>query len=164
MLLFFVWFWAVFLSIAHPFHVSVCELLHNPRTKRVELVQHIFLDDLEETLRNYAKDPFLDVMQPKDSITFDSLLRTYYEKNVTLWVNGKPKELLYLGHVRKEESMWSYLETKGKVRRFPRSIGIRNTVLFEQFSDQQNLIKLRVGNVDHSMVLHKDQPQNEASF
>ena len=123
-----------------------------------------FLDDLEQALRSYTKDPHLDIMKPESSMVFDSLLRSYYKEKVTLWIDDRPKELIYLGHERKEDSMWSYLETRSRIRKAPKRIIMRNVVLFETFNDQQNLIKIRIVDSDRSLMLHKDQPQKEATF
>lgn len=158
------WFLYVVMAWGHPFHVSVCDIFYNPRAQRIELAQRIFLDDLEETLRSYGDDPYLDITHPKDSVRVDSLLKAYYTEKLSLWVDGKLQSLSYLGHERKENNMWSYLETQKKVRRPPKRIEIRNTLLFEQFRDQQNLIKIRIFEAEQTLLLHRAAPQQAASF
>ena len=148
----------------HPVHVSVCNVSYNPRTKHMELVQHIFLNDLEETLRHYSQDPYLDVVHPKDPLRFDSLLQAYYLEKVALEVNKKQHTLHYLGHARKADKMHSYLESRKKIRRTPKHISLRNGVLFEQYSDQQNIINLQVGNVKKSMLLTRKTPHQAVAF
>ena len=40
----------LFLSLFHPFHVSVCDVDFNEETKSIQLSQRIFLDDFEQAL------------------------------------------------------------------------------------------------------------------
>ena len=156
--------YALLLFGLHPFHVSLCEVYYNPRSQRVELVQRIFLDDLEEALRVYAQDPYLDVSRPIDPVAFDSLLEAYYVERLSLKINQKDRQLNYLGHRKKKTHMYSYMETDQKIRRSPRHLFIRNTILFEQFNDQQNLINIRIGPDKKSFTLRAQEPQQELSF
>ena len=148
----------------HPFHVSVCDLYYNPRTHRIELVQRVFLNDLEDALRVYAKDPKLDVMRPKDTVGFDSLLEAYYSERIALSMSNRAYSIRYLGHKRKKTHMYSYMETDKRLKKPPKQLFILNTLLFEHLHDQQNLINIRVGAQKKSIMLHAQTPEGSVSL
>ena len=81
------------------------------------MVQRIFLDDLEIALRTFAKDAYLDVMDPKNPEVFDSLLKAYYAEGIQLKVNDKLQSINYLGHKREKAHMYSYMETEKKIKK-----------------------------------------------
>lgn len=154
----------LFFGDLHPFHVSVCDIYYNPRSTRIELVQRIFLDDLEQALRAYADDPYLDIMHPKDAVAFDSLLEVYYTEKIALKVNDQSQSIKYLGHKRKQTQMYSYMETNQKIKKVPQQIHIRNTLLLERFKDQQNLMKIHIGDQKESIMLHQKAPEGSISL
>ncbi|MEO1098652.1 MAG: DUF6702 family protein, partial [Bacteroidota bacterium] len=59
------------LSILHPLHVSVCEIEYDSNKKSLEIIQRIFLDDLESEIRLDLNQPELDITLPNNGLTLD---------------------------------------------------------------------------------------------
>ena len=156
-------FFAPFISFEnlHPFHVSVADISYNTHTKRIEWVQQIFLDDLEKTLQTFSKNPSLNINYPKNKHKLDSLIKVYYMQKITLGVNRKLKTLRYLGHEIKDGSLVSYLESSSPIRSSLKQIFIRNTVLFEIFASQKNLVHLTFYNFKKTLHFSSSQIEEE---
>ena len=150
--------------VEHPGHMSVCEITYNPRTERLELVQHISLKDLEEALQHYGKNRYLDIMHPRDPVAFDSLLQAYYVAQIRLSVDHEKHALRYLGHERLNNNMCIYMEGERKLQRAPSAFRIQNVLLFEQFKEQKNRINLRIGEQYKSVLLHRDRKAQDVTF
>ena len=103
-------------------------------------VEHrIFLDDLEEALRDFSGNEKLDVVED-DQAALDKLVSAYLKENLSIIVKGKPVDLVFIGKEMEldQNVLWCYFEVE-KVKRFD-SFRIRHSVLLEKFSDQQNVV------------------------
>ena len=50
----------------HPLHVSVCEIAYNQESKALEIIQRVFIDDLEMEIRMDRNEPELDIFMPSN--------------------------------------------------------------------------------------------------
>ena len=141
-----------FVGTLHPFHVSVCDMEHNEKSKSLEITHHIFLDDLEEALRK-KYDPVLDIVNPSDESKRDEMLKEYILEHFTVFVNGKLQDGRYLGHEIENDAMYCYIEIEG-VKRL-KSISVSNNILMEIFDDQVNLVHIKVEGKIRSLKLDK---------
>lgn len=121
----------------HPFHVSVCEINHNADKQRVEIIHKIFWDDLEAAL-NKMTGRFINVSSPKDPEELQRLISEYIDKHVSISLDGKKREVIFIGSELEEDAMWCYLEIEN-ISNF-QTIEIQNGILMEIFDDQMNLI------------------------
>lgn len=144
--------------VAHPFHVSVCEINVNPENESLEISQRIFLDDLENALRKTSGWSTLDVVHPSDQKKFDALLQKYVTNHLTILVNGQEKTLSYLGHEVEADAMWCYIEVAGVNN--VKDIEVESTILLETFEDQMNLIHIKKDGEIHSLRLGKSHERD----
>jgi len=79
--------WA-YLSLVHPFYISLTELRYNPSSKKMEVAQKIFWDDLEVALSKEA-GATVDFLKPKDKAKLEGQVKAYLLKHTQVWVNGK---------------------------------------------------------------------------
>ncbi len=121
----------------HPFHVSVCEVEFSTKNKSLQITHHIFLDDLEEALKQYSGKP-LDIINPKDRQERDNLIKKYIMENFSVRINGKIRPGNYLGNELEEDAMYCYIEVKG-VKKI-KELEITNTIMMSKFEDQVNLV------------------------
>ena len=144
-------------SLFHPLHLSVSDIFHNPETNTLEITQRIFADDLEDALRNHFNRK-IDIFKPEDPEMLSKFIGDYVQQNFRVSLNSRPVSLNYLGYEVEEDAIWVYLEVP-KVRNF-KSISVRNTLFFEMFNDQLNLINVKKDGKIRSMKL---EPENEQS-
>lgn len=148
--------------LAHPFHVSVCDIEVNQKNSSLEISQRIFLDDLEMALRKKPGWEKLDVMDPSDPKGFDALMKDYIRGNVEVSVNGKSRAYAYLGHEREGDALWCYMEVKdvGQIE----LIEVKNTILLETYDDQINLVHIKNDGKIRSLKLHRDNIRDSISY
>ena len=145
----------------HPFHVTVCEIEHDPETKALQISQRVFLDDLEETL-NSVYSVKMDIVQPEDRLMRDSLIKDYILKHLIITVDGKQRKRTYLGHEVDKDVLWSYIEYYG-VKKMTR-LHITNTLFFELYEDQNTLIHMEYNGETISKKLTKLKPSEAFEF
>ena len=144
-----------FTAVLHPFHVSVCDVEVNNSAKAIQISQRIFLDDLEQTLNKvYGTKLIIDdeELQTKR----DSLIRVYLAERLKFKVDGKPRIANYLGSDFEQDGIWCYLEIE-KVKKV-KNLEVTNTVLFEEFDDQANIIHFKYGEHERSVKLDRKNP------
>ncbi len=150
-----------FYFFPHPFHVSVCEINHDEKTNALQITHRIFLDDLEEGLNTFYNEN-LDLLNPKDLDKINRLVADYLSKRFNISVNGKKREVEYLGNEMGKDVMLCYMEIT-KVKKF-NTIEIENKVLFEAFDDQSNIIHVDYNDQIKSLRLVNNKSRDLITF
>jgi len=129
----------LFLSWVHPFHISVTNIYYKEKEKVMQVEQRIFLDDLEEALRDYSGNQKLDIIED-DQKELKELIKKYLDENFSVVIKGKPVNLVFLGMEQEidQNVLWCYYEAE-KVKKFE-SFEVMNSTLTEKFSDQENIV------------------------
>lgn len=148
--------------LAHPFHVSVCDIEYNSKTSSLEISQRVFLDDLEEALRRKSGWTTLDVMNPSDKKRFDALVKEYVMESLSLSVNNSKATATYLGQEVESDALWCYLEVTG-VNNLS-SITVGNTILIESFPDQVNLVHIKKDGKIRSLKLYQNNVSGSVTY
>jgi hypothetical protein len=128
--------WA-YLSLLHPFFISLTEVRYNAGSKKMELAQKIFWDDLEVALSKEA-GVTVDFLKPKDKAKLESQVKAYLLKHTQVWVNGKLVPLTYMGYEVEDDAAWFYLESTAT--NLPKTVEVQNTLLLRDFDGQQNIV------------------------
>ncbi|PTB95834.1 hypothetical protein C9994_10055 [Marivirga lumbricoides] len=129
------------LSGFHPFHVSITELIYKEENKSVQVMHKVFVDDFEQTLnKNYNVN--LDILVMTSTEAIDSLVEDYLKRNFSVEINGKKQDIVYLGSELEDNVLWCYQEIY-KVRK-PEVFTVTNSIMFDEFDDQSNLVHTTV--------------------
>ncbi len=138
----------------HPFHVSVTDIKYKQEKKAIQISSRIFLDDLELALQEYSGNNKLDIMEPNNWEFINDNLKQYLLSKIELRDEKNRKyELNYIGAEIEEDVMWCYMEVE-KVRKIE-SVTVKNSILFEVWSDQENLVHFRAFETVKSARLYK---------
>jgi hypothetical protein len=121
----------------HPLHLSVSDLVLNPKSGSLEISQRVFLDDLEDAIREHTGQS-IDLSNPKNPQYAQEVVGRYLQRHFQLQINGKAVQAQYVGYELEEEAIWAYMEVPG-VRQI-KSISIQHTLFFDRFTDQLNLV------------------------
>lgn len=148
-------------SSAHPFHVSVCDIFFNEKAKSVEITHKIFLDDLEEALKEDAGYS-VDILKRLENNQLKELLINYLKSNFSCAVDGEKLTLTYIGSEVQEDALWVYQEAVN-VERFS-EVEVKNTVLLGLFDDQTNLVHVKKGKKIKSLRLYDGHKRGEVNF
>ena len=154
-------FFYLFISFLHPLHLSVCDIDFDKQTRSLEISQRIFADDLENVLRPKVGAK-TDILNPVNKEQLSSAIREYVLQNLQLQLNGKKANPRYIGYEVDEDVVWVYLEVPNV--RSLNTITVQNTLFFEVFQDQLNLINVKKDGKVRSLKLTGDQKEGTLRF
>lgn len=137
-------------NVVHEYYVSVTQIEHVKDQQSVQIISRVFVDDLEKMLRErYDENIILNV--GKDEAFIDKYIERYYHNKLKIVINGETKEFQYLGKEYEDDIVFSYMEITG-VQNL-NSIEVTNEILFDTFSDQQNIVKVKTAEENKSFIL-----------
>ncbi|WP_243749267.1 DUF6702 family protein [Mucilaginibacter agri] len=147
------------LSLFHPFFVSVTEINHNAKNQSIEISCRMFYDDLEREL-NKTNHTEIDIVKPKDKTEVNRMITEYVKKHLIVKVDGKPLNLSFVGYEIQEDGAWSYFEVKGVSK--PKQVTVHDDLLYTAHPEQINMIHTTVNGQRKSTKL--DNPDADATF
>ncbi|MFY0653132.1 MAG: hypothetical protein JXQ96_13915 [Cyclobacteriaceae bacterium] len=125
---------------AHDFHISVCEIEFDENSKALEMTHRLFINDLEEALRDSSDGGVIDILNTKDEQSLGRMIENYLFQRFRVGVNGKENELRFVGFEPEGDVVYCYMEIVN-VRKL-KSISVMNKILMEKFDDQMNLLRI----------------------
>jgi hypothetical protein len=144
----------------HPLFISVTEMNYNATDKNLEISCKIFTDDFEKALANNYKTK-VDLTTPADKNEANRLVKEYVKSHLLLKVDNKAVTLEFVGFEKENDAVWSYFEVKN-ITAAPKNIEITNSILYESYDKQINLMHVTVNGNRKSYRLN--YPDKEASF
>lgn len=129
------------LSSDHEFHLSKCEIAFNEEEEALQIILHLFIDDLEAALaENGVKN--LYICTDKEHEAAEQYIATYLEQTFVLQVNGEASNYSFLGKEVSEDlqAVWCYLEIEN-IRNM-KELMVRNQILTGLFDDQKNVVSI----------------------
>lgn len=136
-------FWAA-LSLAipvaekHPFHVSATEMEYVQKDKKIEISSKIFTDDFEAVLSKLYNTK-VDFSNAALKIKMDELVKKYITTHLSVRSDGKLLPLQLYGWEIDHEAVFVY--TIAAAQNFnTKNITIENTILYDLFDDQMNIV------------------------
>ncbi len=153
---------AVFsLSFCHKFYVSICQIDFNSKTNSLEITFKIFTDDLENALEAQGTGK-LYLGSERESQDADRFIFNYFVTNFNLKIENRPAQLKFLGKEVELDVTWCFIEVLD-VEKIT-NITVTNSILIEQFEDQTNIVHVKVGDNQKSMLLHKAKVTDRLEF
>jgi hypothetical protein len=145
----------------HKYYVAVFQMEYVPAKKVVQITGRIFLDDLENGLnKKYGKKLYLST--PKESAEANDILKKYFSDKIQVKVNGTAKSITFLGRETEDDVLICYFSLPAESN--VTSMQITNTLLFEAFAEQQNIIHTKVAGNKKSLLLTNDTPTGTVQF
>ena len=144
----------------HPVYVSVTEIEFNPADKSLEIICRVFTNDFEATLKKETPESKIDLLASDQKKKMEQIVATYLSKHLKIAVDGKWRQMEWVGYEQQEESIASYLQVTG-VEGF-KKITIKDDILYEYKKEQISLIHLTVKGKRKSTKLNN--PDSVASF
>jgi hypothetical protein len=153
------WLLAAFITVSHPFYVSVTEINHNPKDKTLEISCKMFLDDTETTLKKQYNIP-VELTNPKDPKKAQQMVSDYVKKHMQLKVDGKAVPLEFVGFEVEGASIWTYFQVNNISSLH--KIDINTNILYEMYDTQISIVHAQVaGNKKSTRVTN---PETNVSF
>lgn len=140
------------LVLPHEFHVSRCEITYRTETQSLEIIQHMYVDDLELALKKDFDGP-IHLCTELEIDQAEALVTKYVAQHFALTIKSGPIALSFLGKEVGDEplGMWVYIEATD-VGLTP-ELTIRYDLLCELFDDQKNIVSFQIDNNKKQMFL-----------
>lgn len=140
----------------HKYYISVTQIDYLQNKQSVQITTRIFIDDLEKLLRE-RYDETITLASVNEPNTTDLYIERYLNEKIKIKINNKEASLSFIGKEYDVDLVKCYLEIEG-VKKIE-SFEISNEVLFDLYSDQQNIIKTKINSQQKSVILI---PQNRS--
>lgn len=145
----------ILLSATHKFYVSITQINYIEKEQSVQITSRIFIDDLEQALRKYYDENVTLAIKNEPEI-IDVFINKYLKKSIAIKINGKTVDYTFLGKEYDNDVVICYIEIKNIS--CITSFEISNQLLFDLYSEQQNIIKTNINSEHQSFILI---PNNE---
>lgn len=134
---------------SHKFYVSTSVAEFVQEKKSIQVISQIFIDDLENAL-NLNSNDILKLSPDSDKILIDSLVSNYLENHLKFIENGKIIKNIFIGREYVNDVVVCYTEVL--FDSIPKSIQIKNTILFDFISEQKNIFHFQNGDSRKSFL------------
>lgn len=132
----------------HPLHLTVAEAHWKKESKSIEVAVKLFYDDFENALKQTQQQVFY--LCPDSANEHIDFIDIYFRKEFQLTINEKIADFELIGYECEDELVFVYLEYTNisKIK----SVKIRNTLLFESFLDQTNLVHFHMNDLSKTLL------------
>ena len=149
-------------SIDHPFHASVTELMYNSSTGNWEMSLKVFTNDFENTLNRNYQTGVLNLGTDKESNKASDWIQQYIQKHIKIMYNNAPLEMDIIGREGDLDALYIYVEFKANSQKG--TYTFYNTVLFELFDNQENIVHTVVKDKKASFYLTEKKRSCELQY
>ncbi len=136
----------------HEHYISLTKIYYAKDKKSVQVTMRYFIDDVEKVLETRYELPF-ELATKSENKKSDQYLETYINQKFKISINDQEQTYVYLGKEYEDDLVYFYLEIENVDG--IKNIEVQNSMLVEEFEDQQNFIKLTIGNVQKTFILIK---------
>jgi len=136
----------------HKHYISLTKVDFIKEKEVVQVTMKFFIDDIELALESRHGQK-MELTTNDENEMADTFLQGYIRQKFKVWINGKEKEYAYIGKEYDNNEVFFFLELEN----IPeiKTIEVQNSMLFEEFEEQQNYIKLDIENVKKTFILVK---------
>lgn len=147
----------------HDFHVSKCVVDFKPQEEALQISLHLFIDDLEEALRQQGHHDLL-ICTERESKQAESIMKSYLQQHLQLYVNDKASTFTFIGKEMSDDlsGVWCYLEITGVETL--NALKVKNNLLFEIFDDQKNIVSIIGPNHQATLLFQEGQDWKNVKF
>ena len=136
----------------HNFYLSISEIIYKKDIQTFEISIRFFSDDFEKTMLNYNRTQIFDAGGTVLT-SANSSISGYFKKHFAIYdERGKEIEYVFLGWETEKEVSWCYLEAHHRKFEY---LSVKNDFMTEIFNSQKNLVYLKFGKKETSVLLDK---------
>lgn len=141
----------------HKYYVSVTQMEYVKSAKSLQIITRIDVADLQLALRE-RYDTTITLTDADEKASVNDFIKTYLQAKFDIEVNSKNLKFDFVGKAYDNDQVVCYLE----IQDVPsvKTMKISNTVLFDKFPDQRNVLKIKVNGERFNLVCAvQDQTQ-----
>ncbi|MCB0374307.1 MAG: hypothetical protein KDD04_00135 [Sinomicrobium sp.] len=139
----------------HKFYLSVTQIEYAGNEQSLQIISRIFIDDLEKILEErYGINP--ELATKNEMKNSDDFIKKYLSYHFKLSINGKNRPFTYIGREYENDIVKCYMEVDAVDISAVKDITVENTILFDAFEEQKNIVHFKINNKRKSFVLSKE--------
>ncbi|MDT8416491.1 MAG: hypothetical protein RQ864_01660 [Lutibacter sp.] len=151
----------LFAFTMHKYYVSLCEIEYLKGKQSIQITLGVFIEDIEFTLnKNSGKQ--LNLASKTEVGNIDDYYKKYLNEHLQISVNGKNQPYKFIGKEYDGDIVRFYLEITD-IKEL-KSVEIFNNILTDDFSDQKNIVKLKVNDFNKTFYLNKSNHKSLLKF
>ena len=136
----------------HKHYISLTRIDYAAEDKALQITMRFFIDDLEKAVgTRYGTELKLGTEEEIEQSNL--LIERYIQQKFKISVNEEPKTHVFLGKQYENDEVFFFLEIEGIEQ--IETLTVENGMLFEVFEEQQNYIKISVGETKETFILVK---------
>ncbi|WP_338376441.1 DUF6702 family protein [uncultured Flavobacterium sp.] len=142
----------------HKFYIGVFQVDYKLEKKEFQITSRVFIDDVEKALETkYKKKLYLATS--KENKESDALIAEYFNEKFKISVNNKTQEMVFVAKEYEDDVLICYhtINYSNKIK----LLDIKNSILTEQFSDQQNLLHININSNKKSFLFTNTNKQEK---
>lgn len=151
----------LFAFTLHKYYISLTKIDYIKEKETVQITMRFFIDDIEKTINNRFNKSF-ELATKNELSDSDKFIALYINQKFHLKINDQEKNYDYIGKEYENDVVYFYLEINDI--KIINSIEVQNKMLFEEFQEQQNFIKLNINKQNKTFILIKDNDKDLLIF
>ncbi len=145
----------------HKYYISITKIDYIKEEKAVQVTMRFFIDDIERTLQN-RYDIVLQLATDDENEKTDFYLKKYMSQKFKIKINNELRDFNFLGKEYTNEHILLYLEINNVEN--INQLEVQNNMLIEEFSEQENYIKIDINKVKKTFILKKGNYKEMLKF
>ena len=145
----------------HKYYISLTKIDYVEKERSVQITMRFFIDDIEKTLENRYETE-LELATDQENKNANLFLEKYIASKFEVTINHIVKKFKFLGKEYENDVVFFYLEITDieVINQF----SVQNRMLFEDFPDQENFVKININNLKKMFVLRKENDKEMLNF
>lgn len=148
-------------NTAHEYYVSITMIEYVEEKQSVQIISRIFIDDLERLIRE-RYDSEVTLATEDEPAKVDYYIEKYLEEKITFKINNNDVDAVFIGKEYESDIVYCYLEIENVSS--IQSFEISNQVLFDLYSEQQNIVRTKINGKNKSFILIKENDKGLLNF
>ncbi len=145
----------------HKYYISLTKIDYIKEKEEVQVTMRFFIDDVEKVLnKRFKKDFELDTKDELEKT--DTFLNLYVKQKFKIKINGEDINYIFLGKEYDNDVIYIYLDITD-IKTIT-SIEVTSRMLYEEFPEQQNFIKLNINDRKKTFLLRQDSDKDMLKF
>ncbi|MBT8260555.1 MAG: peptidase E [Flavobacteriaceae bacterium] len=145
----------------HKYYLSITQMDYIEEKESLQITSRIFIEDLEHVLNDvYGLNLTLDLID--ESKKADFYIERYLLDRLIISVDNSQVELKYLGKVYENDQLICYIEVENLEKL--NTIQVSNKILFNEFEDQKNVIRITKNNKTKSFIQTRENNKDSVTF
>ena len=152
----------LFTSVSmHKYYVSITEIEFVKEKQSVQVITRLFIDDFQRLLRERYDDK-ITLEEAEDESDIDVLIEKYIKNRLKVSINSEEKTPVFIGKEYDQDIVYCYYEIENISE--VKTMEIKNTVLFDIFGEQKNVVRTNINGKNKTFVLIPENDKGLLNF